>query len=240
MIFDPSVTFAGRNVVLTGASSGIGAALAMALVAAGATVYTATTRAARLSSLEAAGIRGFRADLGDAPSLEEWINHLKTSIDRLHALIHCAAVICLGTIEDSPVNDLERQFAVNVRAPYRLTQALMPLLEMDQGQVIFVNSSAGVNARANTGQYSATKFALRAIADALRGEVNQRGIRVMTIYPGRTATPMQQAVFAAEDKEWNPSALLQPSDVAATILQTMCLPHTAEVTDLHIRPMHHI
>jgi NADP-dependent 3-hydroxy acid dehydrogenase YdfG len=71
----------------------------------------------------------------------------------------------------------------------------------------------------------------------LRDEVNKKGVRVITIFPGRTATPMQEEVHRYEGKPYDPSRFLQPADVAAVALNALALPRTAEVTDLHIRPM---
>ena len=164
--------------------------------------------------------------------------HPLQDIGRLDVLIHCAGVVCQGRMEDARVEDLDLQYATNVRAPYVLTKRLLPLLIASRGQIVFVNSSAGLTAmRPETGQYSATKHALRAIADSLRAEVNPKGVRVMSLYLGRTATPMQEALFREEGKDYRPEMLLQPEDVAAVVVQTLMLPPTAEVTDISIRPM---
>jgi NADP-dependent 3-hydroxy acid dehydrogenase YdfG len=104
--------------------------------------------------------------------------------------------------------------------------------------VVFVNSSAGFHpARAGWAAYSASKHALRALADGLRDEVNRQGVRVITIFPGRTATAMQEEVHRYEGRDYDPERFLQPRDVAAAVLSSLALPRTAEVTDLHIRPM---
>ena len=102
---------------------------------------------------------------------------------------------------------------------------------------VFVNSSAGLNSKANVGQYAASKHALKAIADCLREEVNPDGIRVLSIYPGRTATPMQEALYKAEGRTYHPEILMQPSDAAQVVIQALRLPRTVEVTDIHLRPL---
>jgi NADP-dependent 3-hydroxy acid dehydrogenase YdfG len=86
-------------------------------------------------------------------------------------------------------------------------------------------------------QYDATKHALKAIADSLRAEVNSYGVRVLSVYPGRTATDMQARIHKAEDRSYRPELLLQPADVASVILNALLVPRTAEVTDIHIRPL---
>jgi NADP-dependent 3-hydroxy acid dehydrogenase YdfG len=112
------------------------------------------------------------------------------------------------------------------------------MLRSRQGQIVFINSSvAVVNARAKLGQYAASKHALKAIADSLREEVNADGLRVISVYPGRTATPMQAAVHEMEGRAYHPEHLMQPDDVAAMVINALSLPPSAEVTDIMIRPL---
>ena len=102
---------------------------------------------------------------------------------------------------------------------------------------MFVNSSAAIGARPGIGQYSATQHARSALADTLRAEVNADGIRVLSVYPGRTATRMQERIFRAEQRRYEPERLLQPGDIAEVVVGSLALPRSAEVTALHIRPM---
>jgi NADP-dependent 3-hydroxy acid dehydrogenase YdfG len=101
-----------------------------------------------------------------------------------------------------------------------------------------VNSGSGFHpARAGWVAYAASKHALRAVADGLRDEVHARGVRVISVFPGRTATPMQEEVQRYEGNDYDPERFLQPDDVAAAVLNALALPRTAEITDLHVRPM---
>jgi len=125
----------------------------------------------------------------------------------------------------------------NLRAHYALTQALLPMLRKRPGQIVFINSSAGLRSPANVGQFSATQHALRAVADSLRDEVNSDGIRVLSVYPGRTATPRMAALFEKEGRPYRGEFLMQPEDIAAMVIHTLCLPRTAEVTDISMRPL---
>jgi NADP-dependent 3-hydroxy acid dehydrogenase YdfG len=86
------------------------------------------------------------------------------------------------------------------------------------------------------GQYAATKHALKAITDSLREEVNSDGIRVLSVFNGRTATPMQAAVHAVEGRAYCPEKLIQPDDIASVVIHALSLPGTAEITDVQIRP----
>jgi short-subunit dehydrogenase len=103
--------------------------------------------------------------------------------------------------------------------------------------VVFVNSTAGLAAGADNALYAATKHALRSLAGSIRDQVNQSGIRVLSVFPGRTATPMQEAVVRFENRTYRPEELLQPEDVAEMVVAALMLPRTAEVVDVVMRPM---
>jgi len=139
-------------------------------------------------------------------------------------------------IEGADDAAFQEHFAVNVLAPYSLTRRLLPLLQRARGDVVFINSSIVSNPSEATLQYAATKHALKGLADALRQEVNAQGVRVTSVYPGRTATPMQEQVSASEGKPYRPERLLQPEDVARIVVGVVSLPATAEVTEIHVRP----
>lgn len=128
-------------------------------------------------------------------------------------------------------------YRVNVAAPRLLTSLLLPSLKRAGGDIVFINSSLGVRAKAGAASYAASKHALRALADAVRQEVNERGIRVLSVYPGKTATPMQEALCRAQGVPYEPEKLLQPEDIARILLSAVTLQRTAEVTDIQIRGM---
>jgi NADP-dependent 3-hydroxy acid dehydrogenase YdfG len=233
---------AGRLAVVTGASSGIGRAIALRLARHQVEICAVGRNPAGLAETVTAvrpwsNITEFRLDLTAEGNLDLLLRHL-AEIGKLDILIHCAGVIHQGLMEHARVEDLDLQYATNVRAPYRLTQRLLPLLTAAHGQVVFINSSLGMTAkRPAVGQYAATKHALRAIADSLRAEMNPKGVRVLSVYVGRTATPMQEILYEQEGKVYHPEVLLQPEDIASVVIQALRLPSTAEVTDINIRPM---
>jgi NADP-dependent 3-hydroxy acid dehydrogenase YdfG len=178
-----------------------------------------------------------RADLSRQAEITQLVNRLRGEIGAVGVLVHAAGVISLGRVDQAPVEDFDRQFTLNVRAPYALTQGLLPLLKVSQGQVVFLNSSAGLSGRAGSSQYAATKHALRALADSLREEVNGEGVRVLSVFLGRTATPMQEAIHQLEDRAYEPERLIRPEDVAAFVVSALRLPRSIEVTDMTLRPM---
>ncbi len=235
--------FTDQVAVVTGASSGIGKAIALELAAQGASLCLLGRKLETLLAIansiraSAPGAVSYQVDL----TLDEDIQKLKARLQQdfghVDLLIHSAGVISVGQLKTAPVEDFDWQYRTNVRAPYALTQALLPLLIPRGGQIVFINSSAGLNARAGVGQYAATKHALKAIADSLRAEVNADGVRVLSVFPGRTASPMQAAVHELEGKPYYPDRLLQPQDVAAAVINALSLPQSAEVTDISIRPL---
>jgi short-subunit dehydrogenase len=235
--------FAGQLAVVTGASSGIGKAIALELARQGATLcLVGRSREALRAVAESTGeaspkIRCYRADFTVDEDVHELVAQLRRDYSAIDVLIHSAGIIVNGALAALPVEDLDRQYRTNVRAPYLLTQALLSLLKACQGQIVFMNSTVGLNAGANAGQYAATKHALRAVADSLRAEVNPQGVRVLSVYLGRTATPMQAAVHQMEGRAYRPDLLMQPEDVATVVLNALSVPRTAEVTDIHLRPM---
>jgi len=230
----------GRTAVVTGASSGIGKAIALALARQGASIYLVGRNAGALEDAATAiqhvsTATPFQLDLTEEQNIDQLVTHIQKT-GKLEILVHGAGTISQGTMEEARVDDLDRQYAINVRVPYVLSQRLLPYLIAGRGQIVFINSSVGLSAkRPDIAQYAATKHALRAIADSLREEVNSKGVRVLTVYLGRTATPMQRALYSQEGRVYHPETLLQPEDVAAIVVQLLMLPVTAEVTEIAIR-----
>lgn len=228
--------------VVTGASSGIGEAIAVALACAGATVFGVARREDHLRAMAEAfkgpgRIAPYPADLSDEADISLLADRLRGSTAGIDVLVHSAGTYSRGAVETSSADDFDRQYVTNVRAPYLLTQALLPALRASRGQVVFINSTVVFSASANVGQFAATQHALRAFADTLREEVNADGIRVASIYPGRTATPRQARIHALEGKTYFPERMLQPDDVAEVVVKILTVPRSAEVTDVRVRPM---
>jgi NADP-dependent 3-hydroxy acid dehydrogenase YdfG len=235
--------FTGQVTLITGASSGIGKAIALGLAAQGATLCLIGRRLELLQTIAEAAqatasqVECYRIDLTQDEDIRELTACLERNFGALDLLIHSAGVYALGRIEAAPVEDFDWQYRTNVRAPFMLTQALLPLLKARQGQIVFINSTVGLRAGANVGQYAATKHGLKALADSLRDEVNADGVRVLSVFLGRTATPMQAAIHEMEGRVYHPEFLMQPEDVAAVVINALSLPRTAEMTDIHVRPM---
>ena len=223
-----------RTGVITGASSGIGRAIAEDLARAGWRLHLLGRRADALGGL-AGDHTPWTCELRDDAAVEATAVAIAEA-GPVDLLVHSAGVVTLGPIGGSPIADLDLNLAVNVRAPVLLTRLLLPRVEQARGQVVFVNSGAGLNARGGWGHYAASKHAVRAIADSLRDEVRSAGVRVMTCYPGRTATPMQRRVRQLEGQPYDASDYATPQDVARVVCEALALPRSAEVTELKVRP----
>lgn len=231
---------AGQTAIITGASRGIGRAIAHELARAGMTLCLLGRDQAALQAvaveLAPADVQLFLVELADDDALARTLEQLR-QLERIDVLIHNAALYEMGAVQSVSVETLDALYRVNLRVPFVMTQALLPQLIASKGQIVFINSSLGVNAKPLRSQYSATKSALKGFADSLRGEVNAEGVRVMSVYPGKTATDMQAAIHAFDSRDYQPETLMQPADVAQVVAGALALPRTAEVTDLHISPM---
>lgn len=223
--------FESQVALVTGASGGIGGAISEALVAEGAEVHALSRKRKQSDRLT-----WHEVDLSDDRATEAAANQIASTIDELDILVHAAGDFAMGTVAHSPIKDLDRMWRINMRAPWVLTKALSRALSARHGSVVFLNSSIWNNARGGTGAYSASKYALKAFADALRDELNPVGVRVLSVFPGRTASAMQQGIFAEENRAYNPDLLLQPDDISQIVLQSLSSANTAEVTDIHVRP----
>jgi NADP-dependent 3-hydroxy acid dehydrogenase YdfG len=229
--------------VVTGASSGIGKAIALALAQSRVEVCLVARRREALDAVarEAQG-NGTRShvcctDLTSDKDIQSLREQLERGPGRVDILILCGGAISHGPLEKAPLAEFDLMYRSNLRGHYALTQALLPLLRKQHGQIVFINSSAGLRSPASVGQFSATQHALRAVADSLRDEVNTDGIRVLSVFPGRTATPRMAALFEKEGRPYRADLLMQPEDVASMVVHALSLPRTAEVTDISMRPL---
>lgn len=219
--------------LLTGAGSGIGAALAERLHARGDDLVLLARTDERAEQLRASypAAATVVADL----SFPESVEGLALP-DALDSVVHAAGVVDLGSVAELSVASWAEQLRVNLVAPAALTRVALPALRAGRGTVVMVNSSAGLTANAHWSAYAASKHGLKALADALRAEEAKHGVRVTTVYPGRTATPMQEQVHAQEGKEYDADAWIRPGTVADAILHVLDLPRDAAIPDLTVKP----
>ncbi|CCB77019.1 MULTISPECIES: SDR family oxidoreductase [Streptomycetaceae] len=225
--------------LITGAGSGIGAAVTQRLADRGDDLWLLARDAGRAKELAERhpGARTLVGDLAEPERLSWAFGHQELP-DRLDSLLHIAGVVDLGTVGELTPKVWQRTLAANLLAPAELTRLLLPQLRLARGHVLFVNSGAGLTAHAEWGAYAASKHGLKALADALRQEEHGNGVRVTSVYPGRTATPMQAKVHQQEGKDYRAERWIDPESVATVILTALDLPRDAEVNDVTVRPGH--
>jgi NADP-dependent 3-hydroxy acid dehydrogenase YdfG len=218
------------SALITGASGGLGSAIADAL-APTHTLLLAGRPSDRLDALaERLGAPTWPLDLADPDSIESAAEVL-TDLD---VLIHNAGVAYPGRVDESSADQWRATFEVNVVGAVALTLALLPALRSAGGQIVFVNSGAGIKASPGLASYSASKFALRSFADSLRAD--EPSLRVTSVHPGRIDTEMQRDLIAYEERDYVPEQFLSPQTVAAVIAQAVNAPADAHVHEIVVRP----
>lgn len=217
--------------LITGAGSGIGSEVARRLLDRGDELVLLARSEERAEELRAA-YEGADVQVADL-AWPESVDALELP-STLASVVHAAGIVELGPVAELTVDDWASQLRVNLVAPAALTRVALPALRAARGTVVFVNSGAGITAHPGWSAYAASKHGLRALADSLRGE--EPDLRVTTVYPGRTATPMQAKVHQHEGKEYDASAWTHPETVADAILHVLDLPRDATMTDVTLRP----
>lgn len=176
------------SALVTGASRGIGLAITRHLSERGWAVYATARSADDLRALgQLPNVHPVRLDITDREAIAGLRDQLPS---RLDGVVNNAGIIVQGPVETVPIEDLSRQLEVNVTAQIAVVQAVLPQLRAAQGRVVFMSSVSGLITTPGTGAYSASKYALESLADALRMELRPWGIAVSLIEPGPTRTDM--------------------------------------------------
>ena len=218
------------TVLITGASRGLGTAIAKAL-APTHTLFLAGRPSDRLDAVAAEyGATTWPIDFADLDAIPAVVE----PIVELDALIHNAGVAFPGRVAESTVDEWRTTMSVNVVGAAALTLALLPALRAAEGHVVFLNSGAGLNASPGLASYTASKFALRGFADSLRND--EPSLRVTSVHPGRIATEMQEGLVAYEGGEFDPSRYLSPETVAKVIADAVNAAPDAHIHEVIVRP----
>jgi NADP-dependent 3-hydroxy acid dehydrogenase YdfG len=238
----------GKVAIVTGASSGIGEATAIALAKEGAKVAIAARRTDRLEALAqkiktmGGEVLAATIDATDEAQIHQLIDKIQTTWGRIDILINNAGVMLLGNINGANTEDWRRMFDLNVLGLMYGTHAVLPVMKSQNGgQIVNVSSVAGRVARAGLGVYNATKFAVNAFSEALRQEVYKDNIRITLIEPGLVATELPNHITDPDAKVWAQEVYdsvrrLDSEDVAAAILYAVSQPTHVNVNEILIRP----
>jgi short-subunit dehydrogenase len=192
------------TVLITGCSSGIGRALALAFHARSCRVYATARRPEQLADLAQRGVHTLALDVDDADSIDRLGEHLKASGDVPDVLINNAGYGLMGPLADTPISALRQQFETNVFGLMAVTRALLPaMVARGRGLIVNIGSVSGVLTTPFAGAYCASKAAVHALSDALRMELAPLGIGVMTVQPGAIRSQFgataQRGVELAQD-----------------------------------------
>ena len=226
------MSLAGKTILVTGASSGIGHAVSTELLEKGTRVLGLCRDTSKLPP----GAEPIQCDLSDPNAIETAFSN----ISHLDAIINNAGTALLSRISDGNPTDWETMWRVNVHALALCCQKALPLLP-DDGQIINVSSMSGHRVPSTGGFYAPTKFAVRAVTDALRSELRTDGrkTRVATISPGFVDTPLLKHYFKnredALEKTKASIRMLTPDDIAHAVLQILETPPHVEITDIQMR-----
>ncbi|MDZ4310899.1 MAG: SDR family oxidoreductase [Cypionkella sp.] len=220
--------------VVTGATSGIGRAIALALHDAGRQVVALGRNASALADLAALGLQTRQIDLTDAASLAT-LADLTPDI-----LVNNAGMMPpLGNFCDADPADMDQAINTNLRAVLTLTRAIAPgMRARGHGHIFFTGSTAGHAPFANLAVYCATKAAIAGFAQALRLDMAPHNVRVTEIVAGRVETGLYSALLPAETRAamYAGNAAVQPEDVAAMLLAVLALPQSVDVARFDILP----
>jgi clavulanate-9-aldehyde reductase len=242
-----ALDLSNQMVAVTGASSGIGEATAVACARAGATVALAARRLDRLEALaERIAGEGGRAlavqtDVGEEAQARAFIERAHAELGRLDVLVNNAGVMLLGPIAGAPTEEWRQMIRANVFGVLYCTHAALPLMAAQgSGHIVNVSSVAGRVARAGSGVYNLTKFGVGAFSEALRQEAVPAGVRVTVIEPGAVATelPVHNRPEIREQiaKVFTGVTPLAAEDIADAILYAVGRPANVSINEVLVRP----
>lgn len=230
-----------RAAVVTGATGGMGASIVEDL-ARDHHVFALGRNPDRLAELSAMdNVSALPVDLTVLlRGADELIEHPDLvalgELCRLDLLVHGAGIMEPLSVEEATASDWQHQFNVNTVVPALLTRLLLPRLRAAQGQVIFINSINGQTPAAGHSVYVASKHALRGMADSLRDEVSADGVRVASLFPSGTDTPMMRRGATREGDDYHPEYYSAPVEIARAVRLIADTGETTQFTDLDIRP----
>ena len=237
------MTLAGKTAVVTGASSGIGEATAQALAREGCNVVLAARREDRLNTLAAElgeGALAAPTDVTDPAACAALVARTVERFGSLEILVNNAGLGLYGSVAEGDPEDWRMMFDVNVLGVlYTTRAAVRQMLRQGAGDVVFVSSLAGRRVpRADGTVYAATKHAVNAVAEGLRMDVHEKGIRVINVEPGLVRTEFPESSYPSaeeyySEKEYSP---LEAEDVAAAVVYALDQPPRVSVNEILVRP----
>jgi NADP-dependent 3-hydroxy acid dehydrogenase YdfG len=242
-----NIDLSGQVVAITGASSGIGEATALACARAGAAVALAARRIDRIEALaerialDGGRVLAVQTDVGEESQAQTFVQRAHSELGRLDVLVNNAGVMLLGPIENASTEEWRRMIHANVFGVLYCTHAALPLMHAQgSGHILNVSSVAGRVARAGSGVYNLTKFGVGAFSESLRQEAVALGVRVTLVEPGAVATELpshnRPEVLEQMAKRFAGVTPLAAEDIANAVLYAIGQPPNVSVNEVLIRP----
>jgi NAD(P)-dependent dehydrogenase (short-subunit alcohol dehydrogenase family) len=232
------VALAGRVVLVTGGSRGIGRSVVAALAEGGAEVHVLSREPSSVRDLvEGTGGRTWAADLADEDAVWSRLDALQDHLGRApDALVQAAGAFGLAPLAETSVQDFDRQIAVNLRGAFVVLRVLLPgFLERDRGHIVTLGSVAGRRAFPANGAYSASKYGLRGLHEVLIEELRGTGVAATLLEPSATDTPLWDPVDPDADPGLpSRAAMLGPDDVARAVVFVLTRPAHVRIPLLQI------
>jgi NADP-dependent 3-hydroxy acid dehydrogenase YdfG len=236
-----------KVVAVTGASSGIGEATALACAKAGAAVALGARRIERVDALaqrihdDGGRAVAIAVDVGEEAQAREFVRRAHSELGRLDVLVNNAGVMLLGPIENAPTEEWRRMIEANVFGVLYCTHAALPLMHAQgSGHIINVSSVAGRVARAGSGVYNLTKFGVGAFSESLRQECVPLGVRVTLIEPGAVDTELaghnRPEVLEQIKQRFGGVERLSAEDIARAVLYAIDQPPHVSINEVLVRP----
>jgi NAD(P)-dependent dehydrogenase (short-subunit alcohol dehydrogenase family) len=229
------ISLKDRKVIVTGGTKGIGKALTLALIKQGAVVGIVSRNSDR--SLIDLGAQFYAQDLGELDRVTSAIANLVNQLGGVDILVNCAGMGYIKNLSDMPLADFQKVLDLNLLSVWQACLGVLPKMRSQKsGKIINVASIAAKQAFPGWGAYSASKFALLGMTQALAAEERSHGIQVMSICPGSVDTPLWDTLDPEVSAQFDRKSMLEPETVADAIISMLQLPASAIISDLVLMP----
>ena len=226
----------GKIVWVTGASSGIGKAVAAAFIGKGARVVLSSRDPDRLREIADAlggGAQALGCDVGDEAQVAAATQRIIEEHGGVDILVNNAGASVFKSFMETSVEEFDQLQQTNLRGPFLCTKAVLPgMLARGEGSIVMVNSMAALYVVPDGSAYSASKGGLKALADCLRLEVRKSGVRVISVYPGATNT----LIWPERIREKHGEKMMAPEDVAVAVVAACEAPSSVLYEDIVLQP----
>lgn len=231
----------GKTAIVTGASAGIGAAIAKELASKGANIVLAARRMDKLNEVKneiteitngKVKVIAVQADVSVKNDVNQLVEQAQTELGNVDILVNNAGQMRSATVQSGQVEEWEKMIDVNIKGVLYSAHAVLPsMLSRSSGHIINIASVSGLEVTKTSTVYSATKHAVRVISQGLEKELARTGVRITNISPGMVDTSL------SSDNNWNGRKKLDPTDIAKAVVYAVTQPSYVNVNEITVRPV---